>query len=137
MCLNQGFFFDARDTNPLEAPATHTFHCLLDVSQCYENGYEILADPLNGNGLHCRAFVIEDNTPILEYARERGDYEAGGGACTTCVENDIQQEQGLRATLIGTMLADGRVAVSEVRDEGAGCNDIPVAEPTCHAGNID
>ena len=128
-CLDQGFFFDARDTNPLEAPETHSFHCLLDVGVCVDNGYEILADPISEDGLHCRAYTIEDNTKILEYARARGD-----SSCTTCIENEINQSHGLRVTIIGTMLQNGNVLVSEVLDEDAGCGDIPQSEPTCHAG---
>merc|ERR1719414_1996614 len=31
-CLNQGFFFDNTDANPLLNPEVHSFHCLLDVA---------------------------------------------------------------------------------------------------------
>ena len=133
--MDAGGFKDAPDTNPLEAPETHSFHCLLDVDVCVASGYEILGDRETDDGLYCRAYTIEDNTPVLEYARARGDYSAGGGTCTTCTENDIEQAQGLRATIKGTRLNNGNIAVSEVLDAGAGCGDIPVADTTCHAGN--
>ena len=96
----------------------------MDVDVCVNNGYEILADPARGTTTHCRAFTIEDNTKILEYARSIGDTDS----CTTCIENEVQQAQGLRVTLVGNLNADGSVSVQEVLDSGTTCTDRGLTE---------
>ena len=97
---------------------------------------EILADPPQGSTTHCRAFVLEDNSRILEYVRMIGDTES----CTTCTENEVNQSHGLRLTVMGNLNEDGTVAVTRVMSAETGCGDIPVAvPPSCPSttpGNI-
>lgn len=57
-CINRGTLLDIPSIRTLENPAAHTIHCLIEVPQCINSGYAILAPPKNPGGLYSVAYQL-------------------------------------------------------------------------------
>ena len=59
-----------------------TVHCLVDVDQCREGGFEVLRDPTGNDDTYCRAYRMDDvgNSLFVEHARSVG-------SCSTCSQD--------------------------------------------------
>lgn len=113
-CLNRGTFLDAPDVKALEFPDQHSYHCLLDVPQCIESGYEVLLDPTGDEMLYSRGIRLTDdgNQLALEVARGQGNPEP----CTTCTGTTGNEEKGFRATVVGTITDIGSSTIPPTVD---------------------
>ena len=71
-CIDRGTLLDKPSIKTLENPAEHTIHCLIDVPQCIDSGYAILAPPnrtstysvLYQLGQEATGIVIEECTKL-------------------------------------------------------------------------
>ena len=97
-CINRGSLLDNQELSTLEHPQEHTVHCLVDVDQCREGGFEVLRDPIDSStNTHCRAYRMDDvgNDLFVEYARSMG-------SCSTCSSTG-SVVKGLRVTIKGSV----------------------------------
>ena len=78
-CIDLEVMFDNRDVPTLEGPVENSVHCLIDVDQCINSGYEVLIDPADGEKTHFRGFLFDKTCTnnLVEYAKEVGK-------CTNC-----------------------------------------------------
>ena len=132
-CIELGTLLDDPSVVTLEDPAKHSAHCLLDVEQCRDSGYEVLSEPTSQGELYGRAFVLneEGNELMHEYGRSIGDCSKD---CTG------KMKVGLRAALVGTVMngtGQGEVpatfAVTSIVEE---CDTIPLSVPLSSSNNI-
>lgn len=111
-CINRGTLLDNGALKSLESPDQHSLHCLVDVSVCYESGYELLVEnPVAGGAKYCRAFQLEEegNALVLSTARAAGNPALG---CSTCDPTAAgTQKKGFRATVIGTISGQGEAGL--------------------------
>ena len=145
-CINLKVLFDNNDIATLEGPGEHSVHCLIDVPQCINSGYEVLIDPAEGQTTHCRGFLLDKagNDKLVEYAKEVGK-------CTNCDQTVSETDkegitQGLRATVTGTITSVGdantpaSIVVSDISDISSsslcasGTTKLPLSAETCGAG---
>eukprot|EP00122_Pirum_gemmata_P014207 Pgem_evm1s13244 len=121
-CIDRGTLFDNPSVNTLGDPGKHSIHCLVDVSECVNTAFEILADPTPGQSLHSRALEVDSigKKKIIDYARQVG-------RCSTCT-GEGDQHNGLRVTVIGDIVSDQTgsrpavMQVAEVHPSSHGCN---------------
>ena len=102
-CIERGTLLDDPGSRALidgEGPQKHTYHCLLDVSQCVNSGFELLEAPLAGSDTYCRILRFTAIDGLLSFFRARG--RAGGG-CTTCTGTSGDELMGPSATVYGTI----------------------------------
>lgn len=102
-CIQRGTLLDnpsARSLIDGEGPQRHSYHCLLDVPQCLDGGFEMLEAPLAGSDTYCRILRFADIQMITNFLRARG--RAGGG-CTTCTGTSGEETSGPSATVYGTI----------------------------------
>jgi hypothetical protein len=58
-CINRGTLLDMNTVVTLDEPEKHTVHCLVDISVCRNQGYEVLAEAAEGaEHNYCRAYSI-------------------------------------------------------------------------------
>mmetsp|Transcript_644 Transcript_644/g.1162 ORF Transcript_644/g.1162 Transcript_644/m.1162 type:complete len:421 (-) Transcript_644:95-1357(-) len=144
LCITQGFFLDAQDTNSLEFPEEHTFHCLIDPPQCVESGYQVLGPKNETTGMHCLGFRFDNTTTVVELAKTVGQK----GLCTSCTNEDANApERGWLATVKGTVsaLGDGSDGVTgtpilsdfEIMDGSVGCVTEDTVPPLCMARSLE
>lgn len=118
-CIERGRLLDRPDIETLEEPDQHSVHCLVDVPQCRNSGFELLLDPVAPDKTHCRAYILDDtgNGLVIEHARLVGD-------CQTCGSSGMQ-DKGYRATVTGTISdTAGKnpvLSVTSVEDSSVGC----------------
>jgi len=122
-CIERGTLLDNGAALSLidgQGPQMHSYHCLVDVSQCINSGFEMLEAPLEGSDTYCRIlrFDAAGNQKMLEYARARGRRAATPAAnapapgsppvqaCTTCT-GEGDEVQGPSATVFGTISNPG------------------------------
>lgn len=135
-CIERGTLLDnpsARALQDGEGPQLHSYHCLLDVGQCIDSGYELLEPPLGGSSTYCRVLKLDaaGNTMLLDTLRPMG--RPGPGACTTCTGTEGDEVQGPRATVYGVVSDTGSpptIAVTAVRPGSEPCN-------TCERGSSE
>ena len=141
-CIERGKLLDGGGKT-LEAPEEHSFHCLLDVSACYNSGFTVLGDKDEDTGLHCLGYRIDENDKVLNAARSLGKK----GYCTSCTSSDNNApEYGYIATVKGTIgeLGDGSDEVSgtpllinvEMLDETVGCDGKATTPPLCKSRSV-
>jgi hypothetical protein len=118
-CIQRGTLLDKPQLQTREHPASHSVHCLVDVSACRGDTYELLKDPDPGDKIYCSAYTLDDNGQdmVIEHARSVGD-------CGTC--DGGGQEEGYRATITGTVAASGGgkaplLTVTKVEPASTGC----------------
>jgi len=132
-CIDRGTLLDNPSVNTLEGPDKHTVHCLVDVGQCYQSGFEVLIDPeVSGESIYCRAYELDDNgnDMIIEFAREIG-------SCSTCSSSGTLNA-GFRATILGTLSGERTLQVSQVLSDSEGCPDgmvLPETGLNCESGS--
>ena len=97
-CINLGVLFDNSNVKTLENPEKHSVHCLVDVPQCFNSGFNILQPSSSGSPAYANAFRLDHvgNQKVLAVAR------ANGRSCTTC-ESGGTITRGLRGTFFGTI----------------------------------
>jgi len=100
-CINRGVLFDNPSVVTLEAPESHSVHCLVDVERCVSSGYNILLPNPGGSPKYGRALELDDlgNEMVVELARSHGD----SASCTTC-SSISNLTQGFRATFFGEIV---------------------------------
>jgi len=78
-CIERTTLLDNPSVMTLEEPGLHSVHCLVDVGSCVGSPFEILLNPVSGQGLFVRGFRLDDSSKetIISLARETG-------ACGTC-----------------------------------------------------
>ena len=88
-CIGRGTLLDNKELKTLEHPDKHSVHCLVDVPNCYESGFEILQDPPadESTKTYCRALKLDagGNAMALSLARALGEYSKDG--CYTCTRD--------------------------------------------------
>jgi len=106
-CIDAGGFLDNPSVNPLEFPEQHSFHCMLDVPQCIESGYQVLGELPQGD-MHCMGFRLDDTDAVVAAASAAGQK----GQCTACTGDETKPTNGYLATVKGTVsdLGDGSSA---------------------------
>lgn len=135
-----GFLLDNQSVLTLQHPEEHSFHCLLDVSVCYESGFQVLGEKNPDTDRHCLGFRLDDTDTVLAAGRAAGQ----NGYCSTCDgDSDAHPEYGYRATVKGTVkeMGDGSDGVTgspiltniELLDESVGCDGNPTVPPLCGA----
>ena len=99
-CINLGTLLDNPSVKTLENPEKHSVHCLVDVSVCYNSGFNILQPNPSGSPAYVNAFRLDSvgNQKVLEVARANGL----SGPCSTCGKGGTIR-QGLRGTFFGTI----------------------------------
>lgn len=143
-CIERGQLLDNPSLNTLEDPQEHTLHCLADVAQCVNSGFEVLQDPGADSGkIYCRAFKLDStgNTMALDLIKKTGSQSLG---CKVCDSPGGNLKKGFRATVIGTVeslkVAAGSkypptLHVTSVKPGSAGCNasSTVVSQASCDA----
>ena len=73
-CIEEtgGTLLNDGDVITLQNPELHSFHCLLDVSLCYESGYQVLGPKDPETNRHCLGFRIGDAHAVLDAGRSLG-----------------------------------------------------------------
>ena len=96
-CIDRGTLLDKPRVKTLENPEKHSVHCLVDISQCYNSGFNILQPNPSGSPAYAYTFRLDDvgNQKVLEVAR-------ANGICSTC-GNGGTIRKGLRGTFFGTI----------------------------------
>lgn len=132
-----GKLLDNRSVTTLGNPEKHSFHCLLDVSPCFQSGYQVLGPKNPYTGLHCLGFRIDDTDTILLAGRATGKK----GGCSTCTGDDSSPIAGYRATVRGTVkeMGDGTYSVGgapvlsnvQLLDANVGCDGGDTIPPLC------
>ena len=147
-CIQRGTLLDNPSVPSLETgqgPQLHSYHCLLDVPQCTNSGYELLEEvPLAGSTTHCRILRFDSagNEMLLAFGRARGRPQARGTTCTTCTGTEADEERGLQATVYGTISDAGTnpptFAVTSIRPASEACNGTVYVPTTrnCGAGGL-
>ena len=117
-CINFGKLLDNQTVVTLENPEKHTVHCLVDLSICFNSGYNILLpNPKFGQDreskfVHALTLDKTGNELVLKIARENGN----GGSCSTCTGSG-KISAGLRFTYIGKVIPRGNdVAMFQVKN---------------------
>lgn len=136
-CIERGRLLDNPSVETLERPDLHSVHCLVDVAQCYQSGFEMLQDPPanSTSGTHCRAFKLDDagNTMMLQLARSSG----AAGYCSTCTGGAGSISRGFRAVVHGVMGSGSppTLAVTQVLPSSVGCpTQMEFTNVVCSAG---
>lgn len=134
-CIQRGTLLDTGQVS-LENPDKHSVHCLVDPSQCVNNGYELLED-LDDDGAddrssYGRAYRLdsEGEKLALALARKEGSTTKGYG-CTTCTGGGTL-EKGFRATVFGTHDGSGspvKLSVTDVQPSSVVCPHGNVSPP--------
>ena len=139
-CITRKTLLDNSSVKTLVKPELHSVHCLVDVSICYNSGFEILA-PLakpTSDAAYCPAYRIGGDTGFedtLKLAREQGNKNAG---CSTCTGTEV--DKGFRALFIGTVDSDADwsadkppvLKVTQVLKAGSKCpNGLSLTKPPC------
>jgi len=134
-CIDRGTLLDNPSLNTLQNPASHTIHCLVDISSCCNSGYELLTTPREGSNKFCRSYQLDDtgNKQTVALARSVG-------SCSTC-DGSGMKESGFRAVVTGTVtVATGSsdlptLRVLQILDESKSCSMLPdvveITEPPC------
>ena len=96
-CIKRGTLLDNPSVKTLENPEKHSVHCLVDVFQCYDSGFNILQLNPSGSPSYANNFRLDDvgNKKVLEVAR-------ANGICSTCGSGGTIS-RGLRGTFFGTI----------------------------------
>ena len=99
-CIARGTLLDNPKFKTLENPEKHSVHCLVDVFQCYDSGFNILQPSPSGSPAYANNFRLDDvgNQKVLEVAR-------ANGKCYTCGSGGTIRE-GLRGTFFGTIIQE-------------------------------
>lgn len=135
-----GVLLDNSDVITLQHPEEHSFHCLLDVSFCYNSGFTVLGEKDPDTERHCLGFRLDDIDTVLEVGRSSGKM----GYCSSCKgTGDANPDFGYQATVRGTVkeLGDGTEGVTgtpvltdfEMLDSSVGCDGNPTVPPLCMA----
>lgn len=134
-CVNLGVLLDNPTVKTLQQPEIHSYHCLVDVPRCIADGYEMLAEAsLSENdefpyGRFLRLNAA-GNEKVINLARNYGK----PGPCSTCTGMLGNETQGLRITVIGTLVPDTgsppTLATQNVLTYNEGCPEgIKVISP--------
>eukprot|EP00756_Hemistasia_phaeocysticola_P045404 Hpha_TRINITY_DN19160_c0_g1::TRINITY_DN19160_c0_g1_i1::g.94774::m.94774 len=135
-CIDRGRLLDKGDLGTLDHPEAHTVHCLVDVGNCRNSNYEVLAPNPAQPGSHCRAYRLDDEGKRLAVAHARA-----GGSCSTCADNGTLVE-GYRATVRGVVsdpsASPPRITVTQILDPSVGCpsGESQPANINCNAGDL-
>merc|ERR1719362_1654789 len=145
-CINRKTFLDAPDTKTLLNPEKHSSHCFLDVKQCTDSGFEILAplaeDKKTADAAYCPAYRLGKAgdagfDKAIALARKEGN-KAGG--CTTCT--GTKTDKGFKALFVGKVKeadlakysadAPPMLTVTDVLTAGSKCpGDMTITKPPC------
>lgn len=148
-CIERGTLLDngaLRSLEDGEGPQWHSYHCLLDVPQCYNGGYEMLAPPLEGSTTHCRVLQMASAPGssagadmLLAFFRAHGR----PGACSTCTGTLGDETQGPRATVYGTIVDDTTspptLELTDIRPASEACNTtvyVPTGDVNCNSAEL-
>ena len=123
-CIDRGRLLDTGDAT-LTYPERHSVHCLVDVSVCYNSGFEVLTPPPAGSMTYTRFARLDSSgvSEVIELAR-------ANGACGTCQGGygNGKQNRGWRSTVVGVLdasttppLLDTSVSGGGVYLESVGC----------------
>eukprot|EP00523_Entomoneis_sp_CCMP467_P020675 CAMPEP_0168852026 /NCGR_PEP_ID=MMETSP0727-20121128/12746_1 /TAXON_ID=265536 /ORGANISM="Amphiprora sp., Strain CCMP467" /LENGTH=228 /DNA_ID=CAMNT_0008906099 /DNA_START=89 /DNA_END=775 /DNA_ORIENTATION=+ len=100
-CIKEGVLLDTGDET-LAQPFEHSYHCLLDISQCINSPYEILHDPETSDSKYIRWYQASDNALLVKLGRQEGLK----GYCSTCENTgSAAPSRGFRAEVKGTVTA--------------------------------
>jgi hypothetical protein len=102
-CIERGTLLDKPSVESLRNPELHSYHCLVDVKRCVDSGFEMLADVRNETGgLYGRFLRLDEagNQMVIDLARANGKL----GSCSTCTGVSGSEEEGFRATVVGTIV---------------------------------
>ena len=125
-CIERGTFLDT-GLNTLENIEKHTVHCLLDPEPCITSVFEVLLEPLEGETLFRRGFVLDEASKelLVGIGREVGQ-------CDTCT-GEGNLEAGFKATITATI-----VALTDETSEGSGpIISVTAAEAVLPTGDCD
>lgn len=101
-CIDRGTLLDKPRYVTLKNPEQHSVHCLIDVRECRESGYEVLFPPPQGSDTYIRAYRLDENGNNLVLSQGKED-----GICTDCVGTGTIL-RGYRANITGTISAPGQ-----------------------------
>ena len=134
-CIDLGNLLDNRQIVTLEEPENHSFHCLFDVSVCYNSGFVVLGEKNPETSLHCLGLRLEESNVVIDAGRAAGSSEKSNThiTCSTCTGDASKPSAGYRATVKGTVkdLGDGSSGVLgqpmlsniELLDFDVGCGE--------------
>ena len=115
--------FSAATCQQLTHRCVARFISLVDVDECRESDYEMLADPADGQSMFTRAFRVDDNgkADLVAEARSVGDTSR----CGTCTGENGMLARGFRAEVNGvvTALADGETPATLQVTSAVNSND--------------
>jgi len=94
-CIDKGFMID-NGLPTLKQPENHSIHCLVELSDCVDSGYEVLVD-VNASEYE-RAVELDStgNTMVRALALQVG-------GCGTCANPNGGQMYGFAATVVGVL----------------------------------
>lgn len=134
-CIDRGTLLDNPSVVSLVNPEKHSYHCVFDVPQCVDSGYEVLVEPAATAGAtFSRGLRLDGigNTKAIAFGRETGEK----GLCTTCSSTASGSPTvGFRATINGTVsnLGDAStpltIATESVVDSSVGCGEYVFNPP--------
>jgi len=106
-CIDRGTFLDNPNAMTLKEPENHSIYCLVEAPPCPKNGYQVLADPCDGEGDHTIGFRLDDTETVLDAIRAVGKKGVEGSSpptCDSCTNEDADAPtHGYRATVRGTV----------------------------------
>lgn len=101
-CIELGVLLDVPSAETLKQPESHSIHCLIEVNQCIQSGYQVLSDPVEGSDTYGQFCILDEtgNEMVQESAKTVG-------ACGTCDNTlGLNQKKGFRATVTGIIDPD-------------------------------
>ncbi len=135
--MDRTTLLDNPQTRTLLNPERHSVHCLVDVKQCRESGYEMISlGPISDN-MHGRAYRFEssqDNDKIVEFARSKSER----GYCTTCTGGPGNFTNGFKAVVHGTVKSDASgfrpaiMSIDDIFDSGTFCPSGFIVQPSVY-----
>ena len=96
-CIERGTLLDNPSLETLQNPDKHSIHCLVDVASCRNSDFELLSLEADDDGVHCRAYTLDDTGRSLSV-----DLARSVGTCSSC-DGGGGQKAGFKALFVGTV----------------------------------
>jgi hypothetical protein len=117
LCINQRFYIDLPDLDPLVNPELHTYKCMVNPPQCNASGWALLGAPDSEGANYTRDLVFDQdgNNQVFELIKATG-YGGENAACTGCTGTDPSKIAGFVAGVQATVVdADAVPPVVSIR----------------------
>jgi hypothetical protein len=154
-CIEQRFYIDLPDLDPLVNPELHTFKCMINPPQCHASGWAVLGAPPSEGAIYTVDYAFDQagNDEVLALMKATGYGDAA--ACASCTGTDPSKidgfNLGIQATVMDAAAVPPVISVRELTYTGGTAEsvycttpapaavpstDAPVAAPASGASSI-